>query len=67
MNQEQIDEHLADLSDDELIAALEVAKTDLAVAAADKPNSEWHEACFAGVLTYCQEVQKRGLRVVLLN
>jgi hypothetical protein len=31
--------------------------------AAGQPNSEWHEACFAGVLIYAAEMQQRGLKI----
>lgn len=58
-----IRDHLDDLSDDELRKATGTARDDLAKAAADQPNSEWHEACFAGALIYATEMQRRGLKI----
>jgi hypothetical protein len=48
-------------SEAELREALEEAKRDLQNAARDEPESEWHEACFAGVLVLAAELQSRGL------
>jgi hypothetical protein len=56
-------EHLDSLSNDALREAAITASDDLAKAAADQPNSEWHEACFAGVLIYAAEMQQRGLKI----
>lgn len=49
------------MTDDELRHAIKVAKDDLAIAAADAPNSEWHQACFAGLFVYAGEASERGL------
>ena len=64
---EEIDDHLSTLSNEQLMAAFRQAETDLANAAADEPNSEWHEACFAGLLVYAQEMNRRGLRASALH
>jgi hypothetical protein len=63
----EIDEYLAGLSNEQLMAAFKQAEADLAAVAADEPNSEWHQACFAGVLIYAQEMNKRGLRNAALH
>jgi hypothetical protein len=62
-----IEEHLAGMTDAELIAACEEAKTDLAEAAAQQPNSERHQECFAGLIVYAQELSKRGIRLAPLH
>lgn len=64
MTAEYVAEHLAELSDAELIDAARTARDDLAAAANDQPNSERHEACFAGALIYAGELQARGLSLV---
>jgi hypothetical protein len=56
-------EFLHDLTDAELLAKVEEAKTDLSNAAEDEPNSEWHGSCFAGLLMLCQEASRRGLKL----
>jgi len=58
---------IADLSDAELIEAANTARDDLAKAAADEPEGEWHQACFAGVLVYAGELQKRGLKLATFH
>lgn len=55
------EDYLAALTDKELLAQLEIAKTDLQQAAHEQNNSEWHGSCFAGVIVLATEVQKRGL------
>lgn len=62
-----IQKHLKALSDDELIAATEQAHKDLKKAADEQPESEWHQACFAGLITYAGEVQRRGLAMQTLH
>jgi hypothetical protein len=54
-------EYLSSLSDDELREHIVMAKVDLTVAAEDSPESEWHQACFAGLVMLAQEASKRGL------
>lgn len=63
----EIQEHLESLTNEELLAKLEEAKSDLAIAAATERDSDWHAACFAGVLTYALEVQERGIDTRTLN
>ena len=60
-------DHLAALSDDELRKATITARDDLAQAATSQPNSEWHEACFAGALVYAGEMQRRGLKIATVH
>ena len=59
--------HLADLTDDELRQATITVRDDLAQAAADQPNTEWHEACFAGAMVYAGEMQRRGLKIATVH
>ena len=61
MNTQEIVDHLSELSDGALRMAFAEAESDLAKAAAEQPNSEWHEACFAGLLMYGGEMAKRGI------
>lgn len=58
-----IKQHMEDLTDAELLAAVEEVKEDLTKASIDAPGSEWHQACFAGAVLYCDEMQRRGLRL----
>lgn len=62
MTKDEIDEKLAAMTDEQVVAAFSEAREDLASAAATQPNSEWHEACFAGLLTFAGELSKRGIR-----
>lgn len=57
--------HLANLSDDEIIAQARTAHDDLAEAARTQRDSEWHEACFAGVMVFALELNKRGLSLAI--
>lgn len=61
MTNEQITEHLSELSEEALKSAFKQAESDLAEAAAQQPNSEWHQSCFAGLLIYGGELAKRGI------
>jgi len=56
-----------EMTDAELRAAFAEAQDDLAVAARDEPESEWHQACFAGVMVYAAELAERGLSVSTLH
>lgn len=56
-----IDARLVAMTDAEPMAATRTAIDDLKTASQDEPNSEWHEACFAGAIVYSTELQKRGL------
>jgi hypothetical protein len=58
-----IETHLANMSNDELMAATKQAHLDLESAANDHPNSERHEECFAGMVIYAGEMAKRGLTI----
>lgn len=49
------------MTDDELICAARTARDDLAEAAVDEPESEWHQACFAAAMIYGLEMETRGL------
>jgi hypothetical protein len=55
------DQYLRSRSDDEIQRLWDVAKRDLTAASRTTPNSEWHEACFAGVIVIGQEAVRRGL------
>lgn len=67
MNEFDTQEHLADLSDDELKRKTLEAKDDLEKAAREQPDSDWHCACFAGLLTYAMEMNARGLKLAHLH
>lgn len=56
-------EYLSGLTDDELKAQMAAARDDLNKAAENHPDSEWHQACFAGALMLAGEMQKRGLNL----
>lgn len=63
---EQIEDHMATLSDAELERRIRVARDDLAEAANTEKDSEWHQACFAGFIAYAHEAKKRGIRITEL-
>lgn len=52
---------LASFSDEELHAQAMDCRNDLQKAAEEQPESEWHEACFAAMLIYAKEMNRRGL------
>lgn len=54
-------EYLDGLTNEQLLYQLEQSKIDLAEAAGEEPNSEWHQACFAGMYLLAQEAGKRGI------
>lgn len=54
-------EQIATLTDEELRTAINEASDDLKKASKDEPESEWHEACFAAVILFSQEMSRRGL------
>ena len=56
-----ISELVAEMTDDELLCAASTARDDLAAAARDEPESEWHQGCFAAVMIYGIAMQERGL------
>ena len=59
MTSAEVQHYLAGLSDDELADRLRVAVADLERAAEEENESEWHEACFAASVLYCQESDRR--------
>lgn len=58
-----IPEYLENLSDADLIEEAKTAVQDLKEAAANQRESEWHQACFAGVMVFTEELSKRGLKM----
>lgn len=61
MTTEEMHEYLTSLPDATLISAYKGAENDLAQAAAQQPNSDWHQECFAGFVTLGEELRKRGI------
>ena len=61
------EQYLKTLNNDQLIDALNKAAQDLEIAAEKEKDSEWHQACFAGLMTYALEADKRGLRAAKLH
>lgn len=59
MTREELDTRLASLTDTELAVCLKTAAADLEKAAEDDRDSEWHSACFAATIVYCQETDRR--------
>lgn len=48
------------MTDCEVLGWFDTAQKDLAQAATDEPNSDWHQACLAAVAVLSQEMDKRG-------
>lgn len=67
MNTSDIAQMLEDMTDAEIVSAIETAQADIVEAVAQEPNSEWHQACFAGFMMYAQEGQKRGIPPVRMG
>jgi len=63
MSAADIDDLLGGMTNENLVTALQTAKDDLAKVSVEAPNSEWHEACFAGFLTFSAEASKRGIKL----
>lgn len=63
MNKKEIDDYMKLLSDTDLIRLTKTAHADLKKAAKEQPNSEWHEACFAGLYCFSCEMGRRRLRI----
>lgn len=65
LNEEVTDEvakgNFSPVPDDDLIAAFDEAKLELAKASEAEPNSDWHQACFAAAYLMAIEMNKRGL------
>lgn len=57
-----IDAYLDAISDTELQQKMGEAYAELNTVSIEAPNSEWHESCFAAVIAFSQEIQKRALR-----
>ncbi len=67
MDRAEIDEYLADMTDEQLKSALTEAKDDLMKASRQHLNSEWHQSCFAATLLFSDEMNKRGIRLTPLH
>jgi len=61
--QNDIDAHMSNLTDEQLLINFALARADLEDAATHQRESEWHEVCFAGAMCYALEAEKRGLRL----
>lgn len=53
---------LAAMSDEAVLWWLDESARDLQKAADEKPNTEWHEACFAAAYLFASEANRRGLK-----
>ena len=62
-----IQQHMNQLNDNELLAEIEQAYKDLKQSAEEHPESERHQECFAGLFCYAQEYQRRGLKTVTIH
>ena len=51
----------SDMSNSDVLAGALQAKADLEDAAINFHETEWHEACFAGVLCYAMEMHSRRI------
>lgn len=60
---EKINEWLCRFPDDSLITMANTAMDDLKIEAERSPNSEWHGACFAAFYMFCEEMNRRGLKL----
>lgn len=61
LTMDQIKENLSLVSDNVLLEAFYQAVDDCNKASIEQRESEWHEACFVGVMILAFEVQARGL------
>ena len=64
MTQEEMDDYLHQLSDEDLCSLTQQAAIDLSEAAGNEPESEWHQACFAGFMALNMEVARRKQEVL---
>ena len=64
MDREELDNYLHQLSDADLQEMADKAVADLAAAAEADPESEWHQACFAGAFVLAQETMRRKQEVL---
>lgn len=62
MDEAQVHAHLLAMSDAEVLVALELATKDVMEAAANQPDSEWHQTCFAGAMVLCIEMERRCVK-----
>jgi hypothetical protein len=60
-------EYIESLSDEDLINLTKVAVADLAEAAEDFPNSDYHSACFAGFTMLSIECENRNLKISTIH
>lgn len=56
---------ITSFSDEELINAANTCVDDLKDVSESDPQSEWHGECFAALLYYTQELNKRGIKLSL--
>ena len=64
MDREELDNYMHQLSDSDLQEMADKAVADLAAAAEADPESEWHQACFAGAFVLAQETMRRKQEVL---
>lgn len=62
MNIQEILEYFETLNDDQLKMELEAAIQALKYVSENQPNSDWHESCFAAVIMFTTEMNKRKLK-----
>ncbi len=63
MTKEAIQQYLSSLTDEELQAKTAMASMDMKHASQEQQNSDWHTACFAAIYVYCEEMNRRGLKL----
>ncbi len=61
MTQEQIQKYLSGLSDEQLIREASRAQTDLKLARATEPGSEWQRTCETACFEFQNEVVRREM------
>lgn len=64
MDREELDNYLQQLSDADLKEMTDKAVADLSAAAEADPESECHQACFAGEFVLAQETMRRKQEVL---
>lgn len=62
MSMTDVEVVMSSFTDDELRTQAIDCRNDLKKAAEYQPESEWHETCFAAMLIYAQEMNRRGLK-----
>jgi len=63
----ETNDYLRSLNDKELKAAADEAYADLIKAADEDNNSEWHGTCFAALLCFCNELNKRDIKTSTIH